>query len=243
MDICIISNPLTCLPTSRSMHVINTEQAASPSSDEGISEDDHSVSRAEDVFIAPNYLKLYRSKHLREELQNFVSGDDSDSEGDAIINPSQDIIPTTMFHSILEKALANRRRALSRERFVKWSQENKSWVQLAVRFGLRQTVMHSILENISSPYKAWAYVQKNLVKYSDLDTTKYLACRKHEIISSISIPGDSRPSALSQIDVGSIICEACEKDVLTPDLCFFEYIPTLSRLRKWVMNPVSAGQL
>lgn len=71
--------------------------------------------------------------------------------------------------------------ALPRDRFLQCCSQNKIWVELSVDFSVRRTVVQRILENINAPYKTWLTVQRNLNKYSELCTVKFLCCKEPQL--------------------------------------------------------------
>ena len=108
-------------------------------------------------------------------------------------------------------------------RFMDWSTKARKWILLGVTCALPGTVMKQILQNISTPYSAWATVKENLRKYSRLRTIKFPCCRKHVILRYIPASPDGKPE-LEQ-------CPECHRRRESPVIDFFEYIAFKPRLR------------
>lgn len=120
-------------------------------------------------------------------------------------------------------------------RFQHWCEENRKWIEMAVDFGLKKTVMQRILTNVESPYKTWVTVTRNLAKYSSLDTRKYFTCNGHMLLSS-------RPrSNLEQPELEQ--CRVCRDRRMSGTSDTVEYFCLRERMRQWFLSEKTCSDL
>lgn len=126
-------------------------------------------------------------------------------------------------------------RAKPKERFICWCNANKEWIDIAVDLALKGTIMHRILKMLKAPYGWWVTVKNNVVKYSGLKTVDYVCSRGHMFLGSLF-----NPETVQNLQES---CSVCMEKGTDPDLCSFEYIPILPRVREWVKNEQIARDL
>ena len=112
-------------------------------------------------------------------------------------------------------------------KFMSWAFANNKWISLGIDFGLQRNAMNSILSNINSGY-SWTTVCRNLMKYSPLETLRFLCCHGHEILT---LPEEQ--GACNHVEE-CLPCSVCKRS--TKDVSAFEYIPFRIRMREWLQT-------
>ena len=69
------------------------------------------------------------------------------------------------------------------QKFMSWASENMNWIELGIDFALQHSVMRRVLQNVDAPYKLWQTIRRNIIKYSEVNTSKYWCCHGHELLS------------------------------------------------------------
>lgn len=134
-----------------------------------------------------------------------------------------------------------RQRAGPRARFIQWCASNREWVEMAVDFAIRKTVMERLMKNLKAPF-TWVTVQRNLIKYSGFCTAKFLCCQGHQLFDLECSTETMDQIETEEIDIKTL-CSVCVAKGTLPRLCSFEHFPLLPRIRKWVLNEESASDL
>ena len=126
-------------------------------------------------------------------------------------------------------------------RFQDFYREKKKWIALAIDFSLTHEAMRRILKYISSPYKTWATIRRNLEKYSGLYTEKYLSCNGHMLLSEQPVDENSTSVEYQSLSQSPYI--VCRERKTRLGLSSFEYIPLQPRLEKWFLDETTCKNL
>ena len=162
-----------------------------------------------------------------------AEGDNDGDSSDEMDTFSNDVmLPLANMSS--EAAVRDRWRGEAYGNFMEWCTENKKWVEMGVRFSLQNDVMSFVLKQMpSQTYTTWETVKRNIFKYSELETTKYLSCVGHELLMKkpevliANVPHDCQPCT---------ICPSPSASHVRKQFSSFEYIQLRPRVQKWLAN-------
>ena len=118
-------------------------------------------------------------------------------------------------------------RASALRRFMEWAVREKSWIETCIEFAVTGALFDRILELINAPFKSIT-VKRNLNKYENLDTIKYVVCHSHMVIGRLSVEPDT-----------NYVCDICTANETNSEFTTFEYLPLRPRVLAWSEDPDS----
>ena len=163
----------------------------------------------EDMEMEIALTKNYEFKHS-----------DSSKNGSSQSNRNQQHLADSLSE---DSSTSIRRYGIPRERFLSWCLNAEAWIRFGIETGQKGEHMDRILRILEAPYRTWSTVKSNLVKYSGLNTVKYLCCRNHEL-------SEYEQSEFVHAKEDPNFCSVCSEVGSRPDFCDFDYLELRGRL-------------
>ena len=187
-------------------------------------------------FLQP----IQTSSQIQEEGDAGLDTSSAESDGSADAPLVQSIFGEMKARSTGTATTPFQRAAY--DRFLCFCRRHKELFRLGVDVSVKGTVMKRICVVIGNlqkeltgnklmHYKGWKSAPRNFIKYSRLDTVKYMCCQGHMLFRSVSSTPDT------------VVCEICDKEDMEPDLTTFEALPLLSRWKAWIADEASCKSL